>query len=84
MPRLPHGTSITQETFEAARNALMSRSREVPLAFAAAQPVDLEDFDFLFPGLQRDPANLLPESRQTRDNLVRLGQTMRDIDKETT
>src|SRR5262249_3342983 len=30
--------------------------------------------------LQENPANLLPEAQETRDNLVRLGQTMRDTD----
>jgi hypothetical protein len=47
------------------------------LGFAVvAQPVDTQDFGFLFRGLQDDPANLLPERRRTRDALVDLGRTM--------
>jgi hypothetical protein len=55
-----------------------ANSANVTLAFAAATPVDLQDFDFLFPLLHNDPANLLPEARKTRDDLIRLGKTMRD------
>ncbi|HEX5691440.1 MAG TPA: heme peroxidase family protein, partial [Roseiflexaceae bacterium] len=51
---------------------------KAPLGFATVELTDLQDFDFLFPTLQRNPDNLLPEARETRDNLVRLGQTMRD------
>jgi hypothetical protein len=78
MPRLPHGAVISLEAYRSALDALANCSKDVPLVFAAGQPVDLQDFDFLFPELQKDPANLLPESRETRDGLVRLGQTMLD------
>jgi hypothetical protein len=78
MPRLSHGKTITLEALQEARDNLADHSAEVPLAFAAALPADLQDFDFLFSTLQQKPANLLPEAPTTRDNLVRLGQTMRD------
>jgi hypothetical protein len=78
MPRLLHGATITLDAFRNATEAVAERSADVPLAFAAALPADVQDFDFLFPGLQRKPDNLLPEARETRDNLIRLGQTMRD------
>ncbi|MBE9178790.1 peroxidase [Oculatella sp. LEGE 06141] len=78
MPRLLHGATITLEAYQRAVDALANCSKDVPLVFAAVLPVDLQDFDFLFPHLQHDPANLLPESPETRNNLVRLGQTMRD------
>ncbi|MBD1996280.1 peroxidase [Leptolyngbya sp. FACHB-541] len=78
MPRLPHGAVISLEAYRSALDALANCSKDVPLVFAAGQPVDLQDFDFLFPELHKDPANLLPESRETRDSLIRLGQTMRD------
>jgi Animal haem peroxidase len=78
MPRLPHGSIVTFEQLSEARKTLTGRSADIPLAFASIRPDDLQDFDFLFPSLQKDPANLLPESRETRDSLVALGQTMID------
>ncbi|OLT10854.1 hypothetical protein BJF78_28380 [Pseudonocardia sp. CNS-139] len=45
---------------------------------AAGAPVDLHDFDFLFPQLQDDPANLLPESPDTVKKLKDLGAVMVD------
>ena len=77
MPRrLGHGQTITIEQFETAVAGLSERVANVPFAFAIAQPVDLKDFDFLFPDLQGDPNNLLPENASTVANLVRLGKTM--------
>ncbi len=78
MPRLPHGAVVTLEEFQSARAALAERSADIALGFAAAQPVITRDFGFLFPELQQDPSNLLPESRATRDALVELGRTMLD------
>jgi hypothetical protein len=78
MPRLGHGATVKLAALEAARARMASLSADVPLGFAVAKPVDLTDFDFLFPKLQHDPANLLPESQATRDGLVALGRTMRD------
>jgi Animal haem peroxidase len=76
--RLRHGETITIEQFDTARQGVAERVAAVPFAFATAQPVDLKDFDFLFPDLQNDPNNLLPEAATTPANLVRLGQTMID------
>lgn len=76
--RLGHGETITIQQFDVAREGLADSVADVPLAFAAAQPVDLKDFDFLFPDLQSDPNNLLPEAATTPANLVRLGKTMID------
>ncbi len=78
MPRLPHGSVITIDQLGEARRTLTGRSADIPLAFASIRPDDLQNFDFLFPSLQKDPDNLLPESRETRDSLVQLGQTMID------
>lgn len=78
MARLSHGAYITQDAFRDARNKLAERSAEVPLAFAAVVPANTQDFDYLFPELQKNPDDLLPEARETRDALIRLGQTMRD------
>ena len=79
MARISHGGIITPEQLQAARNSIANFSATVPLGFTAATTVDLKDFDFLFPELQNDPNNLLPESADTRNNLVRLGKTMRDV-----
>ena len=77
MPRLPHGLlDITPETIRGVRDAVTERIADIPLAFAMAKPVDTRRFDFLFPNLQNDDDNLLPESRNTRDALVDLGKAM--------
>ena len=76
--RLGHGETLTIQQFDRAREGLAERVSNVPFAFAIAQPVDLKDFDFLFPDLQNDPNNLLPEAATTPANLVRLGKTMVD------
>src|SRR5215210_37911 len=76
MPRLPHGLDITPDTAAKARSAVADRIADVPLGPSIVKPVDVRRFDFLFPGLQNDPDNLLPESRATRDNLVALADAM--------
>jgi nucleoid-associated protein YgaU len=43
-------------------------------------PVDVNDFDFMFPTLQADPDNLLPTSADTVAALKQLGRTMVDED----
>jgi hypothetical protein len=77
MPRLPHGRlDVTPTTIREARDAVAARIAEAPEAPFVAKPVDTRRFDFLFPGLQQDPDNLLPVSRNTRDSLVELGMAM--------
>ena len=78
MPRLSHGTVITLEDLREARDAFVESSAHTALAFAAVRPADTQDFGFLFPRLQQDPENLLPEARKTRDDLIALGRTVRD------
>jgi hypothetical protein len=78
MPRLLHGAVISVEQFRSDREKLLGASADIPLAFAAVRPVDMQDFDYLFPELQNDPASLLPISDETRAALIRLGQSMRD------
>ena len=65
MPRVAHGSSATPDQLREAHEALATSAAEVALGFAVAAPVALENFDFLFPDLQDDPANLLPESAGT-------------------
>ena len=74
--RLGHGQTLTIQDFDRAREGLAARVADVPFAFAISQPPDLKDFDFLFPDLQTNPNNLLPEAATTPANLVRLGKTM--------
>jgi hypothetical protein len=78
MPRLPHGKGIALEEARDAGNALASSARNLTLGLPAARPGYTQDFGFLFPELQEDPDNLLPERRQTREALVELGRTMLD------
>jgi hypothetical protein len=79
MPRIAHGETITLNQLNAAHASIANFTANVPFGFAAVTTVDLKNFDFMFPDLQNDPNNLLPESSTTRDNLVRLGETMRDL-----
>jgi hypothetical protein len=79
MPRLPHGAVVPLATVEVASAVLAANNPEAAAAIEAALQDDLRNFDFLFPDLQHDGANLLPEeSPTTRDALVALGRTMRD------
>ena len=76
MSRLPHGMSITPDTVRNARKSMSARAADVPLGFAVAQPLDTRRFDFLFPDLQEDPANLMRVAGKTRNDLVQLGSAM--------
>lgn len=78
MARLPHGQHITTADVQEASAELSKLSVDVPLAFATVQPAELHEFDFLFPAVQADPENLLPEDPGTFTKLVNLGRTMRD------
>ena len=78
MPRLAHGAVPTPEQVRDAQNDLASRTAEVDLGFAVAGPAALQDFDFLFPTLQNNPANLLPQAATTPAQLKELGRTMVD------
>ena len=78
MPRLAHGATAPPEQLRQAHEDLAARAAEVVLGFAAAAPAALQDFDFLFPELQDDDANLLPRSAATVERLKELGRTMVD------
>ncbi|HET9873670.1 MAG TPA: LysM peptidoglycan-binding domain-containing protein [Propionibacteriaceae bacterium] len=81
MPRLAHGSVPSIDDVTEARNALADAAADIGLAFAMASPADLHDFDFMFPTLQNNPANLLPVSAETVRQLKRLGRTMADTDE---
>jgi nucleoid-associated protein YgaU len=78
VPRLTHGSLVTTAALEGARKNLEKCFTEVGLAFAVSEPVDGHGFDFLFPTLQADEANLLPESTATNAALKLLGRSMED------
>jgi hypothetical protein len=79
MPRLPHGKVFDLDDFKDAREKLAESGANTLMGFAVmARPVDTQEFGFLFPELQSDPDNLLPEGQTTRDALVALGLAMRD------
>lgn len=73
MPRLPHGQVFTPNAIQ---ESLTAPGAD---AFFVA-PADLHDFDYMFPTLQTDPDNLLPESTQTTERLKALALTMEDLD----
>jgi hypothetical protein len=78
MPRVAHGSSATPDQVRQAREALADRAGEADLGFAVAAPVTFENFDFLFPELQDDDANLLPRSATAVKRLKELGRATVD------
>ena len=78
MPRILHGQVIPVNTVEVAADILGGPESAIAQEVQQALKDDLRAFAFLFPALQNDPNNLLPETPDTRDHLVLLGQTMRD------
>src|SRR3954453_17667966 len=82
MPRLPHGQVVTAGMVQAAQQSLEQRgahrARAAAADLAVETPIDLNDFGFLFPELQTDPANLLVESTQTVSALKQLSFAMVD------
>jgi Animal haem peroxidase len=85
MARLPHGQVVTPDLLQVARRTLEEREQEITSsaapAVSAAESVDLHAFDFLFPDLQKDPANLLPESAETVTALKQLSFAMVDLNQ---
>jgi hypothetical protein len=78
MPRLAHGAVPTAEEIRDAQREVASTTAGLDLGFAVTGPAALQDFDFLFPTLQSNPANLLPEEAATPDRLKELGRAMVD------
>jgi hypothetical protein len=78
MPRLAHGAVPTAEEVRDAQRDLASTTAGLDLGFAVAGPAALQDFDFLFPTLQSNPANLLPQETATPARLKELGRAMVD------
>ncbi|WP_250031205.1 LysM peptidoglycan-binding domain-containing protein [Paractinoplanes maris] len=80
MPRLGHGRIITQNDLAAAEQGLAEVATGSAAAFALFRQVEGHSFDFLFPGLQDDEANLLPQTANTPAQLKDLGNAMVDTD----
>jgi len=78
MARIFHGEVPTMANVQQSQTALAASVVDVPLAFAAARMVDPQAFGYLFPTLQGDPANLLPEAPDTPEKLKALGRSMED------
>ncbi|WP_249999375.1 LysM peptidoglycan-binding domain-containing protein [Actinoplanes sp. M2I2] len=84
MPRLGHGRPITENDLVTAEQGLAEVAARSTGAFALVRQVEGHSFDFLFPGLQDDEANLLPQTATTPAQLKDLGNAMvdRDVDGE--
>jgi len=78
MPRLLHGATLTLEEIRGSRQRLAAQLIASQTAYVMPGLIATTDYDFLFPELQDDDANLLEESRATRDALLGLGQMMPD------
>ena len=78
MPRVSHGDTVSLNALEAAGTVLATHSPAMRTAFARPLREQLQSFNFLFPDLQTDDANLLPVTPQTVEHLRALGQTMGD------
>lgn len=77
MARILHGAKVTiDQAAGAASSAGNGKAMNIP--FSMEMVPDFRKFDFLFPDLQHDPANLLPVNSLTVLGLKRLGQTMLD------
>lgn len=77
MARILHGTVVTiDQAAEATAGAAPGGALNIP--FSMEMVPDFKRFDFLFPNLQDDPENLMPEGLQTVADLKRLGQSMLD------
>ena len=81
MPRLLHGTITTPRTLQEtlAASAMFPALESVALRQAPTYvPPDPQRFGYLFPTLQGDDANLLPDDPATNAALKRLGASMED------
>jgi nucleoid-associated protein YgaU len=76
MPRVAHGASVTPEQLQRAQEAVANAAAGVAAGFTVAGPATLQNFDFLFPELQDDPAKLLKSERLTVRRLRELGRRM--------
>lgn len=79
MPRVSHGAVVTLEQVNTAVRSATVSNVGLSIPFSLDVVPNFKRFDFLFPKLQNNPNNLLPESQQTVEHLKQLGQTMRDV-----
>jgi hypothetical protein len=80
MPRIPHGAMLTGDQREFAGESAQTADARIPET-PPCQPLPdsgFWPFGFLFPELQDDPDNRLPEDENTVEKLKQLGSTMKD------
>jgi hypothetical protein len=75
MPRIAHGDVVATEQVPDGRSEA-ANGPDSGLDLAAAEPGNLQAYSFMFSDLQRDAANLLPQSPDTLKHLGELGKTM--------
>jgi hypothetical protein len=78
MPRISHGEQVTAAQLDQAEAGVFALNEAIGAPIALAKPAPFTRFDFMFPGLQSDPKNLLPEDAKTVQDLIALGETMHD------
>ncbi|HEV7767448.1 MAG TPA: heme peroxidase family protein [Thermoanaerobaculia bacterium] len=78
MPRISHGEQVTSAQFEAAEAGVLALNESIRAPIALAKPAPFTRLDFMFPNLQNDEKNLLPEDQKTVQDLIALGETMHD------
>ncbi len=99
MPRMTHGSTVSLETVQATINAINALNNGVSSPIVLAAPRRLTEFGYMLADLQADPENLLPKRPEmdeagnpvpnpdsdpgTVANLIRLGETMRDTEPDT-
>jgi hypothetical protein len=82
MSRIPHSDVIPLD--EVTRASVAASQLEASSLVHTPAAPDLSRFDYLFPNLQTNPANLLPESPQTVQALKDLGSTMSEPGTDNT
>ncbi|APR83203.1 Myeloperoxidase, thyroid peroxidase, cyclooxygenase catalytic domain protein [Minicystis rosea] len=78
MSRILHGGNGSLEQVQEVIHSVQTVALKLPVARALVPPIRLRKFDYMFPGLQASPANLLPTSQHTLEGLDALGLAMRE------
>lgn len=78
MARIRHGQKITTAQLESAAAGASEINESIPSPFEAVTGPILHDFNYMFKDLQTKPEALLPVDPKTVQDLIRLGDAMRD------
>lgn len=79
MPRMTHGSTVSLEQVQDTTNAINDLNNAMAMPVTFAPPRLLTEFGYMFEDLQSDPQNLLLPGSDTVANLIRLGESMRDM-----